>query len=142
MKKSIEDIERIRKEKREELDLRVDTKYNGKRKDILVCHGTGCTSSKSPEILEKLKELLKEKKIDNVNVVMVGCLGLCSKGPVVIEDNVWIGDKVTILGGVTIGDNAIIGANSVVTHDIPSNCMAAGMPAKATSFYPYIYIIV
>ena len=55
---------------------------------------------------------------------------LASKGPVIIGNNVWIGDKCTILSGVTIGDNAIIGANSVVTHDIPSNSVAAGMPAK------------
>lgn len=55
---------------------------------------------------------------------------LQSKGEVVIGNNVWIGDKATILAGVHIGDNVIIGANSVVTHDIPSNCMAAGMPAR------------
>lgn len=55
---------------------------------------------------------------------------LKSKGEVVIGNNVWIGDKATILAGVHIGDNVIIGANSVVTHDIPSNCMAAGMPAR------------
>lgn len=55
---------------------------------------------------------------------------LQSKGEVVIGNNVWIGDKATILAGVHIGDNVIIGANSVVTKDIPSNCMAAGMPAK------------
>jgi len=55
---------------------------------------------------------------------------LQSKGEIVIGNNVWIGDKATILGGVHIGDNVIIGANSVVTHDIPSNSMAAGMPAK------------
>lgn len=55
---------------------------------------------------------------------------LQSKGEVIIGNNVWIGDKVTILAGVHIGDNVIVGANSVVTHDIPSNCMAAGMPAR------------
>lgn len=55
---------------------------------------------------------------------------LTSKGPVIIGNNVWIGDKCTILSGVTIGDNAIIAANSVVTHDVPSNCIAAGAPAK------------
>lgn len=55
---------------------------------------------------------------------------LQSKGEVVIGDNVWIGDKATILAGVHIGDNVIIGANSVVTHDIPCNCMAAGIPAR------------
>lgn len=55
---------------------------------------------------------------------------LTSKGEIKIGRNVWIGDKVTILGGVTIGDNVIIGAGSIVTHDIPSNSMAAGAPAK------------
>ncbi len=55
---------------------------------------------------------------------------LQSKGEIIIGNNVWIGDKVTILGGVTIGDNVIIGAGSIVTHDVPSNCMAAGMPAN------------
>ena len=55
---------------------------------------------------------------------------LKSKGEIKIGSNVWIGDKVSIFGGVTIGDNVIIGAGSIVTHDIPSNSMAAGAPAK------------
>lgn len=55
---------------------------------------------------------------------------LQSKGEIVIGRNVWIGDKVSIFGGVTIGDNVIIGAGSIVTHDIPSNCMAAGVPVR------------
>lgn len=52
-----------------------------------------------------------------------------SKGPVKIGNNVWIGDKATILPGVTIGDGAIIGANSLVTKDIPPYCVAGGNPA-------------
>lgn len=55
---------------------------------------------------------------------------LYSKGPVVIEDNVWIGRGVSILSGVTIGHSSVVGANSVVTHDIPPNCLAVGSPAK------------
>lgn len=55
---------------------------------------------------------------------------LSSKGPVIIGNNVWIGDKATILSGVTIGDGAVIAANSVVTKDIPSYSVAAGVPAK------------
>jgi maltose O-acetyltransferase len=50
--------------------------------------------------------------------------------PIVIGSNVWIADKVTILKGITIGDNVIIGANSVVTKDIPSNSIAVGNPCK------------
>lgn len=50
--------------------------------------------------------------------------------PVTIGDNCWIGGSVTILPGVTIGNNVTIGAGSVVTRDIPSNCIAVGNPAK------------
>ncbi|MBE3654118.1 hypothetical protein BOO93_15850 [Vibrio navarrensis] len=55
---------------------------------------------------------------------------IVSKGPVIIEDDVWIGEAVSVLPGVTIGRGAIIGANSVVTKDIPAYCVAAGVPAK------------
>lgn len=55
---------------------------------------------------------------------------LFSKGPVIIEDNVWIGTKVSIMPGVHIGRGAIIAANSVVTHDVPPYCVVAGIPAK------------
>ena len=51
------------------------------------------------------------------------------KGPVVIEDNVWICERCCILSGVTIGKGSIIAANAVVTHDIPPYSIAAGVPA-------------
>ena len=50
--------------------------------------------------------------------------------PVVIGDNVWIGGIVSIMGGVTIGENSIIGAGSVVTRDIPANVIAVGNPCR------------
>ena len=50
--------------------------------------------------------------------------------PVSIGNSVWIGGDVTILPGVTIGDNCTIGAGSVVTRDIPANSVAAGNPAR------------
>jgi acetyltransferase-like isoleucine patch superfamily enzyme len=50
--------------------------------------------------------------------------------PIIIGDNVFVGTNVTILPGVTIGNNVVIGAGSVVTRSIPSNCVAAGVPAK------------
>lgn len=50
--------------------------------------------------------------------------------PVKIGDNVWIGGSCVILPGVTIGDNAVIGAGSIVTKDIPANVCAAGNPCR------------
>lgn len=50
--------------------------------------------------------------------------------PVTLEENVFIGTNAIILKGVTIGRNAVIGAGSVVTHDIPANTVAAGNPCK------------
>lgn len=50
--------------------------------------------------------------------------------PIVIEKNVWIATAATILGGVTIGENSVIGAGAVVTKDVPPNSFVAGVPAK------------
>lgn len=47
-----------------------------------------------------------------------------------IGKNVWVGGNCIITDGVTISDNAIIGAGSVVTKNIPANCLAVGVPAK------------
>jgi acetyltransferase-like isoleucine patch superfamily enzyme len=55
---------------------------------------------------------------------------LISKGAVIIEDNVWIGEGACILPNVTIGKNSIIGANAVVTKSFPANSVIAGIPAK------------
>lgn len=55
---------------------------------------------------------------------------LISKGPIIIGSNVWIGDKATILGGVTIGDSSIVAANAVVTKDVPPFSIVTGNPAK------------
>jgi acetyltransferase-like isoleucine patch superfamily enzyme len=57
-------------------------------------------------------------------------------GPVTIGNNVWIGINVTVVGPVTIGDNVVIGAGSVVLKDIPSNAIAAGVPAKVIRMKP------
>ena len=53
-----------------------------------------------------------------------------NKFPVVIGNDVWIGGNVTVLPGVNIGSNVVIGAGSVVTKDIPSNVVAVGNPCK------------
>lgn len=55
---------------------------------------------------------------------------LYSKGSIIIGNNVWIGDNVCVFPGVKIGDNCIIGANTIVNKDVPENSVVAGNPLK------------
>lgn len=54
--------------------------------------------------------------------------GYCES--IIVEDGCWIGARVTILGGVTIGKGSVIGAGSLVIKDVPANSVVAGVPAK------------
>jgi acetyltransferase-like isoleucine patch superfamily enzyme len=63
--------------------------------------------------------------------------GFTSKGPTRVGDNVWCGANVVITSGVTIGERCVIGANSVVTGDIPAFSIAAGAPAKVLRTISY-----
>ena len=55
---------------------------------------------------------------------------LTTKGPIIIEDKVWLGHGVIVLSGVRIGEGAVIGAGSVVTRDVPDGAIAVGVPAR------------
>ncbi len=61
-----------------------------------------------------------------------------SKGPIVIEDHVWLGVGVIVLDGVRIGTGAVVGAGAVVTQDIPANAFAAGVPARVIGMRPRV----
>ena len=63
--------------------------------------------------------------------------GFTTKGPTRLGDNVWCGAGVVITSGVTIGERCVIGANSVVTTDLPSHSIAAGAPAQAIKQVEY-----
>jgi acetyltransferase-like isoleucine patch superfamily enzyme len=63
--------------------------------------------------------------------------GFTPKGPTRIGDNVWCGANVVVTGGVTIGPRCVIGANSVVTHDLEPFSVAAGAPAKVLKQVEY-----
>lgn len=54
------------------------------KKKIMVCCGTGCTSSKSENIINEIKKILEENKIKNIEVSKTGCFGFCAKGPIVV----------------------------------------------------------
>ena len=70
------------------------------------------------------------KDIEQWQTVIPNHRPTVSKGPVIIGQNVWVGDKATILPGVTIGECSCIGANSVVTKDVPPYSIVGGNPAK------------
>lgn len=61
---------------------------------------------------------------------------LMASAPVVLEDNVWLGANCVVLKGVCIGENTIVGANSVVTRSLPANVLAAGNPAQVIRSLP------
>jgi acetyltransferase-like isoleucine patch superfamily enzyme len=63
--------------------------------------------------------------------------GFTSKGPTRVGDNVWCGANVVITSGVTVGERCVIGANSVVTTDLPPHSIAAGAPAKVLKQIEY-----
>ena len=76
------DLINVRKIVREQAEkLAQNTAY---RKQVLVCGGTGCTSSHSLQVIEQLEKSLKELGIDDVLVVKTGCFGLCALGPIMI----------------------------------------------------------
>ena len=110
--KTLEEIHKMREDKKKELDLRINTSADTREKHILVCHGTGCTSSKSPQILDNFNRIIKEKNIENVRVIKTGCFGLCAKGPIVI-----IRPEDTFYAGVTPDDCEEI----IQTHIVEGN---------------------
>ena len=82
IKNEYKDIVKVRKVVAEEsAKLAANTQY---RKQVLVCGGTGCTSSGSKKVLKALEEALEENNIKDVLVVRTGCFGLCSLGPIMI----------------------------------------------------------
>ena len=120
--------------------------YNGNKHNPQISIGNGCNFGKMNHITCCNKITIGDGLLTGMYVLISdNCHGeICadvlsippldrqleSKGEVVIGNNVWIGDKVAILAGVHIGDGAIIGVNSVVTKDVPENCVVGGIPAK------------
>ncbi|MGN0822981.1 MAG: NADH-quinone oxidoreductase subunit NuoF [Candidatus Gallimonas sp.] len=78
-KKDLIEVRRVIKEEGEKL-----AKKTGYRKQVLVCGGTGCTSSHSMQVIEQLEKSIKELNLDDILIVKTGCFGLCALGPIMI----------------------------------------------------------
>lgn len=87
--------------------------------------GNGCMFASKVFITDHYHGKIDKSDLD----VAPGLRPLTSK-PVRIGTNCWIGDNVSILPGVELGDNVIVGANAVVTHSFPEDSVIAGCPAK------------
>ena len=89
---TIQELEAIRQKKKDLIAVRRVIREEGEklaaktgyRKQVLVCGGTGCTSSHSMQVIEQLESSLKENGIDDVLIVKTGCFGLCALGPIMI----------------------------------------------------------
>ena len=87
--KSLEELKAIKEKMQGQVEFRSEdgvwTEDNPYRKHVLVCGGTGCTSSGSKKIIEKLHEEIRKNSLENeIGVVKTGCFGLCALGPIMI----------------------------------------------------------
>ena len=108
--KSVEEIRQIRDNMKNVMSVRKNNLLVANEKHILVCAGTGCTSSKSLTLIDNLKNEIKNRNIENVKVVKTGCFGLCAKGPIVVihPDNIFYSrvmpeDAESIITGIQEG---------------------------------------
>jgi virginiamycin A acetyltransferase len=123
------------------VDIATYTSINGPNTDIYAVKtyvkiGSFCSIARNVSIQEYnhmyqrctsyfiLHHIFKEDYNDEVE----------SKGPIIIENDVWIGTHCVILSGVTINNGAVIAANSVVNTDIPAYAIAGGSPAKVIGY--------
>lgn len=99
-------------------------------KNVFINHG--CTFMDRGGIILEDDVLVASK----VNLVTINHLANPAErrttvtAPITIRKNVWIGLGATIMPGVTVGENSIVAAAAMVTHDVPDNCVAVGIPAK------------
>jgi len=83
--KSLADLDLIREKMKEEVEIRTNHEYKTDKKHVLVCGGTGCTSSGSQKIIDILNDEIKKAGLaEKVEVVKTGCFGLCALGPIMI----------------------------------------------------------
>lgn len=98
---------------------------------VLIAHNCNIIDTDSHEINYKERDLSYKNMLKYGHPKQAGNV---KTSPIVIKDHAWLSYNVSILKGVTIGKGAIIGACSVITHDIPDFCVAVGNPAKVVKY--------
>lgn len=97
--------------------------------DAEVTIGDNCNFGPNVTIVTPLHPMIASER-NSLLTAQGEAKRFCYAKPVHIGSNCWFGASVTVCPGVTIGDNCVIGAGSVVTHDIPSDSFAAGVPCR------------
>lgn len=97
--------------------------------DAEVTIGDDCDFGPNVTIVTPIHPMLANER-NHIMTAQGESKRLCYAKPVHIGNNCWLGANVTVCPGVTVGDNCVIGAGSVLTRDIPSNSFAAGVPCK------------
>ncbi len=97
--------------------------------DAAVTIGDDCNFGPNTTIVTPIHPMLPNER-NQILTASGEKRRLCYAKPVTIGHNIWFGANVTVCPGVTIGDNCVIGAGSVVTRDIPANSFAAGVPCR------------
>lgn len=103
---------------------------------VIISHDVYIYDNNNHPTSPKLRQELSKSRFEDALNSWVHA----SAAPIRIEDNVWIGFGTAILKGVTIGKGSIVGAHSVVTHDIPPFSVAAGNPARVVKTLPNDFI--
>lgn len=97
--------------------------------DAKVTIGSGCNFGPNVTIVTPCHPMLADERKE-ILCADGGIRRLCYAKPVSIGKDCWFGANVVVCPGVTVGDNCVIGAGSVIVKDIPSDCFAAGNPCK------------
>lgn len=106
----------------------------GYNDSVRITFGSFCSVAKEVLLLARAQHSLDTASTFPIRSWGMHNRDLSSKGPILVGNDVWIGQRAMVMSGVTIGDGAVIGAGAVVTKDVPDYAIVAGNPARLIRF--------